>query len=350
MANHARPIQLGKRERHELERIARSQRGRAGTSRRARAVLLMADGIPNVDVARATGFNIIHVSRLRRRYAEHGIEGLVDRPRSGRPKLITTKKISKVVALTLTPPPKGLTQWSSRDIAERTGVSQSSVTRIWRQANVKPHQLGSFKFTTDPKAVEKIIDVVGLYMNPPDNAIVLCLDEKTQIQALDLTQPILPLRPGLPARMTHDYRRHGVTSLYAALEVATGEVVGACRERHTSIDFITFLDHLAHLYEDETLHIVLDNASTHRTPAVREWLASHPNVQFHFTPTGASWLNMIEAWFSILTRRSVRRATSSSVKALIRHIEQFIRLWNLEAKPFVWTKPADQIINKAVRS
>lgn len=349
MANHARPIRLTKTTREELERIARSQRGRAGTSRRARAVLLMAEGMSNVDVGRATGLSVVHVSRVRRRYSEEGIGGLEDRPRSGRPKSITKAKIAEIVSLTISPPPPGITHWSTREVASRVDVSQSSVLRLWREANLKPHRLGTFKFTTDPKAKEKIIDVVGLYMHPPDNAIVLCLDEKTQIQALDRTQPILPLRPGLPARRTHDYRRHGVTSLYAALEVATGEVVGECRPTHTSVDFIDFLDHVVHIYEDEQLHIVLDNASTHRTPAVQDWLQTHPNVQFHFTPTGASWMNMVEAWFSVLTRRSVRRATCSSVKALIRHIKQFIEHWNINAKPFVWTKGADQIVAKAVR-
>jgi transposase len=350
MANHARPVSLTKKQRRALERIARSHTGPAGLSRRARAVLLMADDVPNVEVARATGLGAIHISRIRRRYAEEGIDGLSDRPRSGRPKLITSTKIADVVSLTVSPPPKGITHWSSREVAMRTDVSPSTVLRIWREANLKPHRIETFKFTTDPKAKEKIIDVVGLYLNPPDNAIVLCLDEKTQIQALDRTQPILPLRPGLPARMTHDYRRHGVTSLFAALEVATGEVVGTCRPRHTSADFISFLDDLTYLYEGENLHIVLDNVSTHRTPAVQSWLQSHPNVQFHFTPTGASWMNMVEAWFSVLTRRSVRRATSRSVKALIRHIEQYIRHWNLDPKPFVWTKSAEEIIAKAVRT
>jgi transposase len=207
----------------------------------------------------------------------------------------------------------------------------------------------TFKFTTDPAAEDKIYDVVGLYLNPPTHAVVLSLDEKTQIQALSRTQPLLPLRPGLPARQTHDYKRHGLTSLYAALEVATGRVVGACTPRHTGVDFLAFLKRLVRSYRGRQLHIILDNSSTHSTPAVQAWLAAHPHVQFHFTPKGASWINMVEAWFSILTRKSVRRGSFETVRQLVRHIERYIDEWNAHPTPFVWTKEPADIITKAVR-
>jgi transposase len=296
-----------------------------------------------------TGLHWVQVSRIRSRFLAEGRAGLEDRLRSGRPKQITPKKISQVVAMTLKPPPKGLTHWSTRDIATRTGLAPSTIHQIWTEHHLKPHRITTFKFTTDPKAEEKILDVVGLYLNPPRNAVVLCLDEKTQIQALNRTQPILPLRPDLPARMTHDYKRNGVTSLFAALDIATGEVIGECRPRHTGRDFLAFLNRVVTAFPDEDLHVVLDNVSTHSTPEVREWLERHPNVNFHFTPTGASWMNMVEAWFSILTRKSIRRASFDTVRELVRHIKSYIRRWNQDSVPFVWTKSADEIIEKAVR-
>lgn len=234
-------------------------------------------------------------------------------------------------------------------MADRVDVSHTTVHRIWRDHALQPHRIQTFKFTTDPQAEEKIRDVVGLYLNPPMNAIVLSLDEKTQIQALERTQPLLPLRSNLPARQTHDYRRHGLTSLYAALEVVSGKVVGECSKRHTGSDFLRFLKSLNRRYQGRELHVVLDNSSTHKTPDVRGWLEAHPNVHFHFTPTGASWLNMIEAWFGILTRKSVRRGSFVSVKDLIRHIRRYIMHWNDHPTPFVWTKKPAHIIKKALR-
>jgi transposase len=224
-----------------------------------------------------------------------------------------------------------------------------TVHRIWRAHDLKPHRLETFKFTTDPDAEERIHDVVGLYLNPPTNAVVLSFDEKTQIQALERTQPLLPVRPGLPARQTHDYRRAGVTSLYAALETRSGRVVGECRSSHTGADFLDFLKHLARRYRRKELHVILDNSSTHTTPAVMAWLAENPRVSFHFTPKGASWLNMIEAWFGILTRRSIRRGSFASVRALVRHIETYLKHWNEAPTPFVWTKEPADIIRKALR-
>lgn len=349
MANHARALALGDADREELRHLQRSPSTPAGLSRRARAVLLMADDVTGTEIARLTGYTPVQVSRIRRRFAEGGIEGLRDKPRSGRPRELTEAKSARIVALTLKAPPAGLTHWSSRELAQRVGVSHMTVHRLWQAHALQPHRIETFKFSTDPRAEEKIRDVVGLYLNPPTNAVVLSMDEKTQIQALDRTQPLLPLRPHIPARQTHDYRRHGLTSLYAALEIASGTVHGECSERHTGADFLRFLKGLHRRYRGRELHVVLDNSSTHSTPDVQAWLEAHPNVHFHFTPTGASWLNMIEAWFGILTRKSVRRGTFPSVKALIKHIEHYIAHWNENPTPFVWTKAPAEIIRKAVR-
>lgn len=349
MANHARAIELAVSDRNELQRLQRSASAPAGLSRRARAVLLMAEEFSGIEVARLTGYTPIQVSRIRRRFAEEGLAGLMDRPRSGRPPQLSEAKRARIVALTLKAPPKGVSHWSTRELAERVGVSHATVHRIWQAHALQPHRVETFKFTTDPQAEEKIRDVIGLYLNPPLNAVVLSMDEKTQIQALERTQPMLPLRPNLPARQTHDYRRHGLTSLYAALEVASGRVLGECSERHTGADFLRFLKRLHRRYRGCQLHVILDNSSTHSTAEVRQWLDDHPDVRFHFTPTGASWLNMVEAWFGILTRKSVRRGSFASVKQLVRHIGDYIDHWNEHPTPFVWTKSPAEIIRKAVR-
>jgi transposase len=349
VANRVRPIALSAADRAELERVQRASSTPAGLSRRARAVLLMAQGLSGVAIAERIGYTVVQVSRLRRRFAEDGVPGLRERPRSGRPPTITARQRAHVVALTLKPPPAGVTHWTTRDLARKAGVSHTTVHRLWRAHALQPHRLQTFKFSTDPAAEDKIYDVVGLYLNPPINAVVLSLDEKTQIQALSRTQPLLPLRPGLPARQTHDYRRNGLTSLYAALEVASGRVLGECTRRHTGADFLAFLKRITRRYRGRALHIILDNSSTHTTPAVHAWLAAHPDVHFHFTPKGASWLNLVEAWFSILTRKSVRRASFETVRGLVRHIEHYIDEWNSHPTPFVWTKEPADIIKKAVR-
>ena len=349
MANRVRPITVSEADRHELERLHRSSSIPAGLSRRARAVLLMAQGLAGVEVARRSGYTVVQVSRVRRRFAEGGVAGLHERPRSGRPPTLTARDRAQVVALTLKAPAPGTTHWTTRELARRAGVSHTTVHRIWRAHALQPHRLTTFKFTTDPHAAEKIEDVVGLYLHPPTHAVVLCLDEKTQIQALSRTQPLLPLRPGLPARQTHDYRRNGLTSLYAALEVASGRVLGECRARHTGADFLAFLRRVARAYRGRELHVVVDHSSTHSPPAVQAWLARHPAVHRHFTPKGASWLNMIEAWFGILTRKSVRRGSFESVRALVRHIQHYIEHWNDHPTPFVWTKTPADLIAKAVR-
>lgn len=349
MANHTRSIVLGTAERTELERLQRAPTVPAGLSRRARVILLMADHVPGVETARLTGYTVVQISRLRRRFAEQGLAGLEDQPRSGRPPSITARQRAQVVALTLKPPGAGLSHWSARELGAAVGISHSTVHRIWQAHDLQPHRIETFKFSTDPNAEEKIHDVVGLYLNPPTNAVVLSVDEKTQIQALNRTQPILPLRPGLPARQTHDYQRNGLTSLYAALEVTSGAVLGECSERHTGADFLRFLKVLSRRYRNRDLHVILDNSSTHKTPEVTAWLAAHPRVHFHFTPTGASWLNMVEAWFSILTRKSVRRGSFDTVRALVKHIHRYIAHWNDNPTPFVWTREPADIIKKALR-
>jgi transposase len=349
MANHSRAIVLSDADRASLERLQRTTSGRAGLSRRARVVLLLADDVTGTEVAQRTGYTVVQVSRLRRRFAEAGVAGLDDKPRSGRPPTISARTRAQVVARTLQPPGEGVTHWSTRDLAAAVGVSHSTVHRIWQAHDLQPHRVETFKFSTDPEAAEKIHDVVGLYLHPPTNAVVLSVDEKTQIQALNRTQPILPLRPGLPARQTHDYTRHGLTSLYAALDVASGAVIGTCTDRHTGADFLRFLQVLSRRYRTRDLHVILDNSSTHKTPDVRAWQAAHPRVHFHFTPTGASWLNMVEAWFSILTRKSVRRGSFDTVQALVTHIQQYIAHWNTNPTPFVWTREPADIIKKAIR-
>jgi transposase len=277
MANHVRPIAVSPADRAALERLQRAPSTPAGLSRRARAVLLMAQGVSGVEIADRIGYTVVQVSRIRRRFAAGGLRGLHDRPKSGRPPTVSARKRAQIVALTLRPPGRGVTHWTTRDVARTAGVSHSTVHRIWQAHALQPHRVTTFKFTTDPQAEAKIHDVVGLYLQPPTNAVVVSVDEKTQIQALNRTQPLLPLRPGLPARQTHDYRRNGLTSLYAALEVASGKVLGECRARHTGADFLAFLKRLARGYRGQELHVILDNSSTHTTPAVHAWLATHPS-------------------------------------------------------------------------
>jgi transposase len=349
VARKPRSITISEEGRHELEKLVRTPSTAAGLSRRARAVLLMTQGLRGAEVARRCGYTTVQVSRIRGRVGEEGIAGIYERPRSGRPAVITQRKRAQVVALTLRKPESGLSQWTTREVARRTGLSHTSIHRIWKAHDLKPHRLETFKFITDPQAEERINDVVGLYLNPPTNAVVLSFDEKTQIQALERTQPLLPVRPGLSARQTHDYRRAGVTSLYAALEVKTGRVIGKCRPNANGSEFLEFLKTLAARFRGKQLHVILDNSSTHTTPAVQKWLAENPRVQLHFTPKGASWLNLIEAWFGILTRKSIRRGSFPKVTVLVRHIGLYIDHWNQNPTPFIWTKEPAEIIRKALR-
>jgi transposase len=316
---------------------------------RARIVLRSADGIPIERVAVEIGVAIMTVKLWRRRYAGAGLAGLADERRSGRPATYTRADRDQVIALTLEPPPEGVTHWSVRRLAKRLTMSETTVWRVWQSANLKPHRTETFKFSTDPELEPKVRDVVGLYLAPPERAIVLSIDEKTQIQALDRTQPMLPMKPGQVERHTHDYKRNGTTHLFAALEVATGKVTTQTRARHTAADFLAFLRQVERAYPEGDLAVVLDSVSSHKTPAIREWLEDHPRISFHFTPTSASWMNQIETWFGILSRQAIRRGSFRSVKELIAMIDAFTAQWNEGSTPFAWVKTADQILAKAVR-
>ena len=326
----------------------RSSTVEAGLAQRARIVLLAAQGVPNAGIARRVGVSRPTVIQWRNRYEAGGISALGDLDRSGRPPVIDD--VAVVVATIQAPPEAlGVTHWSARLLGKHLGISFASVARIWREWNLQPWRRETFKFSTDPELDAKVRDVVGLYLNPPDKAVVVCIDEKSQIQALDRTAPILPIRPGLPEKATHDYVRHGTTTLFAALEVATGKVTDACHPRHTHAEFLAFLKQVAKVYPRVPLHVVADNYATHKHPAVQAWLAKHPRVRMHFTPTSGSWLNLVEVFFGIITRQAIRRGTFTSVKDLIAAIETFIDAWNDRCQPFVYTKTADEILTKANR-
>lgn len=305
---------------------------------------MSAAGVRGVEIARRLGLSIPQVSRIRKRFEMGKVPGLADRPKAGRGNNVPETLVRKVVTTVMSPPPAGHSHWSTRELARRVGLGRTSVHEILRANDLKPHLRRTFKVSKDPHFGEKVQDVVGLYLNPPQNAAVISMDEKTQVQALDRTQPMLPLRPGQVERGTHDYRRNGVVDLYAALEVKTGRVVGDCRDSHTGQDFLSFLKRLDRSFRKGALHVILDNSSTHKTPEVYDWLATHPRVVFHFTPTSASWLNQVEGFFSILTRRSLKRASFPSTTALRRHIERFLKTWNQAPTPFVWTKSARRIV------
>jgi transposase len=349
MANRpAPPLGLREGDRAELLRLTRSSSVRAGLAQRARIVLLAADGESNTAIADRVGVSRPTVIGWRERYAASGLAGLADEPRSGRPRRVDHRA---VVATTLTPPPKkyGVTHWSSRLLARHLGIGDATVARAWREYGVQPWRAESFRFSTDPELVAKVTDVVGLYLAPPENAVVLCVDEKSQIQALDRTAPILPLQPGLAERRSHDYVRHGTTTLFAALEIATGQVTAACKPRHRNTEFLAFLRQVARAYPEGELHLVMDNYAAHKHPAVKAWLASNPRIVTHFTPTHASWMNLVEVWFSILERQAIHRGTYTSVRDLNAKIRAFITGWNDRAHPFVWTKTAEQVLKKANR-
>jgi len=349
MARAAAVVELSEAEERALRALLRRPSVSQQQAVRARIVLRAAEGATNTQIAAEAGVSLPTVGLWRRSFCERRLEGLLDAPRSGRPRVIADDEVQRVLAMTLETPPDGSTQWSVRRLAAATGSSPTTVHRIWREHKLKPHQVRSFKFSKDPQLTEKIVDVVGLYMAPPKGALVLCVDEKTQIQALDRTQPTLPIKPGKAARMTHDDKRNGTTSLYAALEIATGELTGACYPQHRHHEFLTFLNQLIRAYPRRPLHVVLDNSSTHSTPEVRAWLERHTRVHFHFTPTSASWMNMVEIWFSILTTQQVRRGVYHDVSELIAAIEAFIKGYNERAQPFLWTKTAEDILIKATK-
>jgi transposase len=315
---------------------------------RARIVLLAADATPNQVIADRVGVSRPTVNKWRSRYGERGLEGLADEPRPGPARTVDQRRI---ISETLTPPPKrlGVTHWSSRLLARRLKVSHVTVAAAWKQFGVRPWKAATFKFSTDPELAAKVTDVIGLYLNPPENAIVLCVDEKSQIQALNRTQKVLPMQPGHAEQRTHDYVRHGTTTLFAALEVATGRVTGQCRNRHRHQEFLAFLKHLARSYPDRELHLVMDNYATHKRPEVKAWLAANPRIQVHFTPTSGSWLNLVEVWFGIIERQAIRRGIFPSVRELTTKIRAFIDGWNQRKHPFIWTKTPDDILAKIKR-
>jgi transposase len=348
----AEALRLRDGDRGRLEAITRASTAPAGVARRARVVLLAADGVSNTEIADRVGVSRPTVLKWRDRYTQAGIDALVDLPRPGR-----KAEIDEIAVLAETladrgkPPPElGVTHWSTRLMADRLGISFASVARIWRKWNIQPHRVETFKFSTDPELEPKIRDVVGLYLDPPQGAVVVSVDEKSQIQALDRTQPMLPLRPGLPARQTHDYVRHGTTTLFAALEVATGRIsADACYSRHTNQEFLAFLKQVAKAHPRVKLHIICDNYGTHSHDNVNTWLAKHPRITLHFTPTSCSWLNMVEIFFGIITRQAIRRGSFLNVGDLEDAIRTFIDAYNDRAKPFTWTKTANELITKITR-
>ena len=317
---------------------------------RARIILRSATGRSNRQIAAELGITSQTAGKWRRCYIQRGLAGLLDEPRSGAPRRISDEQIEAVVVKTLESTPRDATHWSTRGMAQATGLSDTTVLRIWRAFGLQPHRTETFKLSPDPQLVEKVRDIVGLYLNPPERALVLCVDEKSQIQALDRTQPIFPMRPGTPERRTHDYRRYGTTSLFAALDVATGKVIGEVRRRHRAIEFRRFLDRIDHeLPAGLDVHLVLDNYSTHKTPRIQRWLVRHPRFQLHFTPTYSSWINQVERWFALLTERQLRRGTHRSTRALEDAIRLYLAVYNEDPKPFVWIKRADEILANIAR-
>ena len=331
-----------------LEKVVRSSATTAGAAQRARIVLLASQGVANALISELVGVSRPTVNLWRGRYLEHGLEGLVDIPRPGRPKVVDD---AALITATLRPPPKrlGVTHWSSRLLAPRLGVHKSTVTKAWKKYGIRPWKADTFKFSTDPELEAKVTDIVGLYLNPPANAIVLCVDEKSQIQALNRTQKVLPMQPGHNEQRSHDYVRHGTTTLFAALEIATGKVTGLCKDRHRHQEFLGFLKHVARAYPEQELHLVMDNYAAHKRVEVRNWLTANPRIKVHFTPTSGSWLNLVEVWFGIIERQAIRRGTFVSVRELIGKIREFINSWNNRKHPFIWTKTPDEILAKINR-
>jgi len=332
----------------ELERLTRSSTVPASAAQRARIVLLASEGVANYVIAERVGVTRPTVNLWRSRYAERGLAGLAGEKRPGRPRQVDR---AEIVAATLASPPSslGVTHWSSRLLASRLGIDHSTVAGIWKDYGVKPWKADTFKFSTDPRLVAKVTDVIGLYMAPPENAIVLCCDEKSQIQALNRTQKTLPMQPGHAEQRTHDYVRHGTTSLFAALEIATGRVTGVCKNQHRHTEFLAFLKHVARAYPDVELHLVMDNYATHKHPKVKAWLAANPRIHIHFTPTSGSWLNLVEVWFGIIEKQAIHRGSFTSVRDLMIKIRAFITGWNQRKHPFIWTQTPTEILDKINR-
>ncbi|MGW2586097.1 IS630 family transposase [Streptomyces virginiae] len=345
------PLNLTDAERGELERWVRRRKGAQDMAFRARLVLACEavgeDGFPvsTAAVADRIGTTRETVGKWRRRFLKDRLAGLEDEPRPGRPRTVSDEQVADLIARTLESTPANATHWSTRSMARRTGLSQSTVSRVWRAFGLQPHRSETFKLSTDPFFVDKVHDVVGLYLDPPERALVLCVDEKSQIQALDRSQPVLPMMPGVPERATHDYVRAGTTTLFAAFDAASGQVIGSLHRRHRAAEFKKFLTKLdKEIPAELDVHLVCDNYATHKTAEIKKWLLSRPRFHMHFTPTGSSWLNLVERWFTELTNKQIRRGVHKSVTALEKDIRTWITTWNQDPKPFVWTKTADQIL------
>jgi transposase len=337
-------------ERSTLERWSRRAKSSQALALRCRIVLACAEGLSNVEAAQRLGVNRLTVGKWRSRFLEHRLDGLMDEDRPGRPPSITVDRVEEVVVATLEQIPTNATHWSRTSMATRSGLSKSTVGRIWRDFGLKPHRADTFKLSTDPLFVEKVVDVVGLYHNPPERAVVLCVDEKSQVQALDRSQPVLPMMPGMPERRTHDYVRNGITSLFAAFNIADGTVISELHRKHRAAEFKTFLAAIdKQVPADLDVHLICDNYGTHKTPAVRAWLARHPRFHMHFTPTGSSWINQVERWFGFLTDQKIRRGAHKSVQALEADIRAWITDWNNNPRPFIWTKTAEEILESLKR-
>ncbi len=343
-------IELSDDERAQLEAWTRRRTSAQALAQRSRIVLLAAEGVKNTEIAVRVGVSRNMAATWRSRFAQHRLDGLTDEPRPGRPRTISDEQVDAVITTTLESTPRDATHWSTRSMAREVGLTQTAVSRIWRAFGLQPHRQDTFKLSKDPLFVEKVHDVVGLYLNPPERAVVLCVDEKSQIQALDRTAPILPMLPGTPERATHDYKRSGTSSLYAALDLSSGQVIGTLHSRHRAIEFKQFLATIdREVPAGLDVHVVLDNSSTHKTPAIKKWLLAHPRFMLHFTPTSSSWLNLVERWFGELTSKKLRRGTHRSVRALNTDIRSWIKTWNQDPKPFVWTKTTDEILESISR-
>jgi putative transposase len=343
-------IELSPLEQAELERICRATTIPAGVARRAELILRAAAGESQRAIAAAVGISLSLVGHWRHRFRDQRLAGLYDAPRPGRPRTHSDDEVARLLRTVLRSRPKDATQWTVRSVAAKTGVSKSTVQRYFRLFGVQPHRTRSFKLSTDPFFVEKVLDIVGLYLHPPEHALVLCVDEKSQIQALERTQPLLPMGLGYVEGITHDYRRHGTTTLFAALDIQQGTVLTQCKRRHRHQEFLAFLRHLdAHVPARLDVHLVLDNYATHKHPTVRAWLARRPRYHLHFTPTYASWLNQVELWFGLITRRAIRRGSFRTVRELVHRIDTFVTRYNRTTAPFVWTATAESILAKVGR-
>lgn len=341
------PLTLTTDERETLQRWARRRTTAQALALRSRIVLECADGHTNGEVAARLRIVPQTVGKWRSRFVARRLDGLNDEPRPGPPRTITDEMVEQVIVATLEQRPPNATHWSTRSMAQATGISQTSIVRIWHAFGLQPHRTQSFKLSTDPLFIEKVRDIVGLYLNPPERALVLCTDEKAQIQALDRSQPAFPMLPGTPERRSWDYLRHGTTSLFAALDVASGKVIGQMHRRHRAIEFLKFLERIDHEVPRRLdVHLVLDNYATHKTPTVQRWLLRHPRFHLHFTPKGASWINLVERWFAELTTKQLRRSAHRSVAQLEADIRRWLATWNDDPRPFVWTKTADEILDK----